>query len=100
MSMTMNTTDALDLGIAHYRDTGCQASPSCLACPLPRCLEDVADATVVPGQHGMQARRVRWLQEIRQMQGPPRRLARLVEERYKVSRRTAHRLIAEAAVSA
>jgi DNA-binding CsgD family transcriptional regulator len=24
----------------HYRDTGCDLSPSCLQCPLPRCVED------------------------------------------------------------
>jgi hypothetical protein len=25
---------------ADYRDTGCEASPSCLTCPLERCKED------------------------------------------------------------
>lgn len=25
---------------ADYRDTGCELSPSCLACPLPRCQYD------------------------------------------------------------
>ena len=24
----------------HYADTGCEAAPSCLACPLPVCVED------------------------------------------------------------
>lgn len=24
----------------HYRDTGCEASPSCLDCPLPQCKFD------------------------------------------------------------
>ena len=24
----------------HYRDTGCNVSPSCLSCPLPRCKYD------------------------------------------------------------
>jgi len=25
---------------AHYEDTGCQYSPSCLACPLAKCVHD------------------------------------------------------------
>ena len=25
----------------HYADTGCELAPSCLACPLPVCIEDV-----------------------------------------------------------
>ena len=26
---------------AHYRDEGCEISPSCLNCPLPRCRHDI-----------------------------------------------------------
>lgn len=41
---------------AHWKDTGCSASPSCLACPLPTC---VLDTHVRPHQAGPLRIRVR-----------------------------------------
>lgn len=29
-----------DIDFEHYPDSGCQASPSCLSCPLPVCKHD------------------------------------------------------------
>ncbi len=34
-----NTLDAIP-ELYHYEDTGCEASDSCLNCPLPRCKHD------------------------------------------------------------
>ena len=31
----------LDPGPRIYEDTGCAAAPSCLSCPLPKCVHDV-----------------------------------------------------------
>ena len=45
--MTMTTvldkaTDPIDAipELCHYEDTGCEASESCLGCPLPKCKHD------------------------------------------------------------
>ena len=32
--------------IPHYEDTGCSFSPSCLSCPLPRCVLDMTPSEV------------------------------------------------------
>lgn len=33
-----------------YRDEGCQLSPSCLSCPLPRCRYDEPESRRDPGK--------------------------------------------------
>ncbi len=33
--------DTLPESAHYYRDTGCPASPKCLTCPLPVCIEDM-----------------------------------------------------------
>jgi hypothetical protein len=35
----MSKAPATDYGV-EYRDTGCEVSPSCLDCPLPKCKYD------------------------------------------------------------
>lgn len=71
----------------HYRDEGCELSPSCLNCPLPFCVEDMP--------RGRQRRR----KEIRN-----REILRLfyqgegikrIAQRLKVSQRTVQRALKE-----
>ena len=40
--MTADPTEFMDSAseFCHYEDTGCEASESCLNCPLPRCKHD------------------------------------------------------------
>ena len=72
-----------------YRDNGCEVSPSCLRCPLPKCKHDD------PG----------WLRSYRRAQRD-RRLLRVrsrenatvgeLAQRFHISQRTVHRILARA----
>ena len=72
-----------------YRDNGCEVSPSCLSCPLPKCKHDD------PG----------WLRSYRRAQRD-RRLLRVrsrenatvgeLAQRFQISQRTVHRILARA----
>lgn len=45
--MSLIAADPARPGLSHmtdYPDTGCDAAPSCLSCPLPRCVFDVTRA--------------------------------------------------------
>lgn len=72
----------------HYRDTGCEVSPSCLRCPLPACVYDqpVAD------RHA--ARRDRDA-EIRRLYHERGADVTGLAKRFGVSRRTIHRALAD-----
>jgi len=70
----------------HYRDEGCGMSPSCLACPLARCIYDTP--------HGKQAllkrRRNNEMERVyREERLSYREMARL----FKVSKRTVQRVL-------
>ena len=43
-----------------YADTGCIFSPSCLSCPLPRCVEDLGPRQVAALKHSAQAVEGAW----------------------------------------
>ena len=71
----------------HYQDKGCEVSPSCLRCPLERCIFDEPEG----GRHAAQQSRDeeiygRYLQD-----GPDIKALAL---RFGVSRRTVHRAVA------
>ncbi len=71
-----------------YRDEGCDISPSCLRCPLPRCRYDD------PGWLRREAK-ARRDQEVLRMQGAEGLGPMELAARFGVSRRTIHRILHE-----
>lgn len=72
----------------HYRDNGCEISPSCLRCPLPQCRYDD------PGwlRRQIKGKRDQQVLKAREEEGlGPSELA----ERFGLSRRTIHRILKE-----
>lgn len=72
---------------ADYRDTGCDVSPSCLRCPLPRCKFDVPP----PPRPDPTAARDREIRARRRQGATARALAR----DYGLTRRTIFRILRE-----
>jgi len=75
----------------HYKDEGCDISPSCLACPLARCVYDTP--------HGKQAllKRLR-NDEIARVYREERLSYREMARLFKVSTRTVQRVLKERGV--
>lgn len=72
--------------LIHYRDEGCDISPSCLRCPLPQCRYDD------PGwlRREAKARRDQEVLKLQKAEGlGPTELA----TRFSLSRRTIHRIL-------
>ena len=75
----------------HWADTGCAVQPSCLHCPLPRCVYDVTPEERLAG---LQARD-RAIYEHHRAMRDPIHTAELARE-FGVSRRTVYRAIRRA----
>ena len=73
-----------------YRDEGCELAPSCLHCPLPRCIYDE------PGGK-QERRRRRRNEEIQRLFDSQRKDIDELAQRYGVSRRTIYRILRRAA---
>ena len=73
-----------------YRDDGCEVSPSCLSCPLPRCKYDYDEE----GRKGWLQRRARE-KRAQQVMGARSRgeTVSQLARRFNVSERTIHRII-------
>lgn len=71
----------------HYRDTGCQVWPSCLSCPLERCIYDEPEG-------GPAARRRLRDEEIYRLYTERKADIAALARRFGVSRRTVHRAVA------
>ena len=75
-----------------YRDNGCDVSPSCLRCPLPRCKYDPDDnGTRNWFQRERKARRDRQVLRVRRNEGVT---AVALAHRFHISERTVHRILA------
>lgn len=72
----------------HYRDTGCEVSPSCLRCPLPACVYDEPAGSKRAARMERDAEICRLYRE---RAGNVTTLA----QRFGLSRRTVQRAIAE-----
>ena len=75
-----------------YRDEGCEVSPTCLECPLPRCKYDDPDWY---RRLRLASRDARVLEALRTGRGRPAELAR----RFGVSLRTVQRIMKRARAS-
>lgn len=75
-----------------YRDEGCEVSPTCLECPLPRCKYDDPDWY---RRLRLASRDARVLEALRTERGRPAELAR----RFGVSLRTVQRIMKRARAS-
>lgn len=77
----------------HYQDTGCTVSPSCLVCPLERCIYDEPLGGQGALQEARDAEIFRRYQET--VAGSERGLPdiRSLAARFGVSRRTIHRVV-------
>ena len=69
-----------------YRDEGCELSPACLNCPLPRCVYDE------PGGTGQRQRRLRD-EEVLRLRGLEGQSTPELARRFRVSQRTIYRII-------
>lgn len=78
---------------ADYRDTGCELSPSCLACPLERCKDD---EPAIRQRRADIERRDREIALIRRKHRAPIMMLALT---YGVSRRTVFRILREQGAS-
>ena len=59
-SPATNPRPTPDVPVPHYPDEGCDFSPSCLSCPLPRCVEELTPRQVAAVKHSAQADRTAW----------------------------------------
>ena len=71
----------------HYRDTGCELAPSCLQCPMERCVYDEPEG-------GRGAERASRDAEIYKLYREQRQDIQALAARFGVSRRTIHRAVA------
>ena len=71
---------------SEYRDRGCDLSPSCLKCPLPRCRHDVE------AHSKRSARMLRDRELLRQRTAAGKSIAELAAE-FDLSKRTIQRII-------
>lgn len=85
--MVISEIDLLPEDI-HWRDEGCEFFPSCLNCPLERCIEEEPDGRRRLKKQG----RIRRVQELRQKGKSPAEIAGILG----VSIRTVQRTLAEA----
>lgn len=69
----------------HYQDEGCRAYPSCLKCPLPRCIYDEP----VPVRHPERCQQEQEIARLYRSGVPALELA----HRYKISERTVYRIL-------
>ncbi|MFQ5861383.1 MAG: helix-turn-helix domain-containing protein [Dehalococcoidia bacterium] len=72
-----------------YRDDGCEVSPSCLICPLPKCKYDD------PGWLQRERRRGRDLEVLRVRQAQTLSVPQLAQ-RFGISQRTVFRILSRA----
>lgn len=70
----------------HYQDQGCYVSPSCLRCPLERCVYDEPAG----GRDATQQSRDAEIYRLYRQRGPD---VRGLAARFGVSRRTVHRIV-------
>jgi hypothetical protein len=71
---------------SEYRDQGCDLSPSCLKCPLPKCRHDKQEG----GRRA--SKRLRNLEIFRQRTASGRSISELAKE-FDLSKRTIQRII-------
>ncbi|MBI4298344.1 MAG: helix-turn-helix domain-containing protein [Chloroflexi bacterium] len=72
-----------------YRDNGCEVSPSCLACPLPKCRYDD------PGWIQREAREKRD-GEVLKVRHRDRKTVHQLAKEFGISQRTVHRILSRA----
>lgn len=70
----------------HYHDQGCEVAPSCLRCPLARCIHDETPAERAAAQQV----RDEAIYRLYRQEG---RDVKALAERFGVSRRTVHRAV-------
>ncbi len=71
---------------SEYRDQGCDLSPSCLKCPLPRCRHDKQEGS------RRASKRLRNMEIFRQRTASGRSISELAKE-FDLSKRTIQRII-------
>ena len=78
-----------------FEDIGCNASPSCLACPLPQCLEDLVLTPGARVRAETKSRDVTKVQDFKTALQTMNRLAaaRFVAKKHGVTIRTGHRIL-------
>ena len=86
MTREMELVDGLFREDVDYRDEGCDLSPSCLNCPLPRCRYDE------PGGSRQLAKGPRDREVVRRRREEGASIAELARS-FGLSKRTVHRIV-------